>query len=126
MGSKDEDGGIVTGWLVQMLAVLAVIGLIAFEVISIAVSTVSTDDSAREVARAVRDAYRVEQSIAQAERTAREVAETQEVVVTSVGEQDGFLTVEVERQASTLLVHRIGPIEDLATTSAQSRVRWAR
>jgi hypothetical protein len=121
----DERGGIITGWLVQMLAILAVIGLIVYEVVSIMVTSVTADDSAREVARAARDAYRVEQSIEQAEQSALEVAETRDVAVTSVGEDDGFLVVEVERQAPTLLVHRIGPLEELATTNAQSRVRWA-
>ena len=80
----DQHGGVVTGWLVQMLAILAVIGLIIYEVVSIMVSNVSADDSAREVARAARDAYRVEQSIDLAEERAEEVAGTREVVVTSV------------------------------------------
>ena len=125
MRFEEERGGIVTGWLVQMLAILAVIGLIVYEVVSIMVSNVSADDSAREVARAARDAYRVEQSIEAAEVRAEEIATTRDVAVTSLGEEDGYLIVEVERQAPTLLVHRIGPIEDLATTSAESRVRWA-
>jgi uncharacterized membrane protein len=125
MRLREEDGGIVTGWLVQMIAILAVIGLIVYEVVSIMVSNVSADDSAREVARAARDAYRVEQSIDVAQERAEEIAMTRDVSVTLVDEEDGFLVVEVERQAPTLLVHRIGPLEDLATTSAQSRVRLA-
>lgn len=122
---EDERGGIVTGWLIQMVAILAVIGLIAYEIISIMVSNVSADESAREVARAARDAYRVEQSIQQAETTADEVALTRDVTLIAVTEEDGYLLVEVERDAPTLLVHRIGPMEDLATTTASSRVRWA-
>lgn len=118
-----EQGDIILRWLFQILLILGTIGLLAYEVLSIFVTSLSLDDNAREVARAARDAYRAEQSLDRAEQTAQEVADLHGVVVVGVDEEDGELAVRLEKEAPTLVVHRIGPMEDLAVATQTSRVR---
>jgi hypothetical protein len=116
----DERGDILWSWLVRLCLVMAVLSLVTYEVVSVAVSTVALDDRAREVARAARDEYRVERASA----TATEVARTHGAEVTAVTEDGDLLVIELEKQAPTLIVHRLGPLDELTTTTATSRIRW--
>jgi hypothetical protein len=117
-----EQGDIITGWLFRLLAFMAVLVVVGYEVISIGLNVVTLDDNAREVARAARDAYRVEGSLDDAEDAAQEVADLHGVEVVSLVEDGDDLIVSLEKQAPTLLVHRVGPLEDLATATTDSRI----
>lgn len=117
-----ESGGIITGWLFQIVLVVAVLALIAYEALSIGIAAIALDDNAREVARAARDAYRVEGTLAHAEERAREAALPLGVEVVAVEEGDDELVVTLSRDAPTLLVHRIGPLEDLATATKTTTI----
>jgi hypothetical protein len=119
-----ECGGIVGGWLLQMVVILGLIGLVLFEVLSVVVATVSLDDVAREVARATRDEYRVNRSIDAATATAETIASSRDARVTDVVTDDDDLVIGLERDSPTLLVHRIGPLQDLATPSTSARITW--
>ena len=123
-GLDDECGGIIGGWLLQMVVVLGVIGLLLFEVLSVVVATVSLDDVAREVARATRDEYRVERSIDVATATAESIASSRDARITGVVLEDDELVIGLERDAPTLLVHRIGPLQELATPNTSARIAW--
>jgi hypothetical protein len=122
--AMDERGDILWSWLVRLCLVMAVLSLVTYEVVSVAVSTVALDDRAREVARAARDEYRVERSLERASATATEVARTHGAEVTAVTEDGDLLVIELEKQAPTLIVHRLGPLDELTTTTATSRIRW--
>jgi hypothetical protein len=117
-----EAGDIISRWLMQMLATMAVFALIAYEVIAVGVAAVRVDDIAREVARAARDAYRVEQSPDRMQATADDHAQSLGARLVALDEDGGELSVTVEMQARTLLVHRLGPLEDLVTPASTRRV----
>ena len=121
----DESGDIITGWLIQLVIFLAVLAFVAFEAITVVVTNVSLDDTAREVARAARDEYRVARSIEVATATATEVAALREARVVEVTEQDGDLIVELGKDAPTLVIHRIGPLQNLVNVTTSARVAWA-
>lgn len=121
----DESGGIISSWLIQLLVFLAVLSLVAYEVISVLVTSVSLDDTAREVARATRDEYRVARSIEVATATAVEVAAVRDARVLEVTEEDNDLVVRLQRDAPTLVIHRIGPLQDLTKVTTSARVAWA-
>lgn len=121
---SSEAGDVITSWLVQILLVLAVIGLIAYEILSVAITNVSLDDNAREVARAARDAYRGDQSLDETTATAEEVAATHGVTVVGVAVDGDVLVIDLRKRAPTLLVHRVGPLEDVATATTSRRIRW--
>lgn len=121
----DESGGIITGWLIQLVVFLAVVAFVAFEVITVVVTNVSLDDTAREVARAAGGEYRVARSIEVATATATEVAAQRDARVVEVTEQDGDLIVELGKDAPTLVIHRIGPLQNLVNVTTSARVAWA-
>lgn len=117
-----EAGAVLGSWLVQALIVLVVLGTVGYEVISIGLTAVAVDDGSRQVARVARDAYRAsDQSLDLATEAAVEAAATHQAMVTDVSLDGEELTVTLERHAPTLLVHRIGPVADLATRSATGR-----
>ncbi len=119
-----ERGEIITGWLFKMLLTVAVLAFIAYEVISIGVTTVALDDNAREVARAARDAYRSDQSVEAATEAAVAVADLHDAEVVALEDEGDDLVITLQRQAPTLLTHRIGPLEDLTVASVTTRVAW--
>jgi hypothetical protein len=121
-GRDTAQAGAVSNWMVQMLAVLAIVGLVVFETVALAVTAVSVDDAAREVARAARDQYRAEQSLDRTAAVADEVAEVHGATVTSLETNGDELIVTLEKRANTLLAHRIGPLAERVTPSATRRV----
>lgn len=113
----------MTGWLIQLVVIMAVIGLVGHEVISITVTTINLEDDARDVAAAARDAYgRGDRRGAETAATA--VADELGVTLVTLEADDEAVYATVTTQADTLLVHRIGPLEDLTTPTARGRVRY--
>jgi hypothetical protein len=121
---RRQDGGIITGWLIQLVAILAVISLVVHEVVAIGVATVSVDEAARDGARAASAAYRSERSLSSAREAAEGTVSSEATEVVSLTEVDGELVITLHKRARTLLVHRVGPLEGLATPSTTRRIRW--
>jgi len=119
---RDQGGGIVTGWLLRLVATMAVLAVVVFEIGAVVVASVDADDAAGEVARAATVAYRSTGSLVEAETSGQAVADERSVQLRSLEEDGTALVVVVERSAGTLLLHRFGPTEDLATRSATRRV----
>jgi hypothetical protein len=121
----DDSGDIISSWLFQLLIFLAVLSFVAYEAIAVVVTHVGLDDTAREVARAARDEYRVNRSTEVATATAVEVASPRGARVVEVTEDGDDLIVELGRDAPTLVIHRIGPLESLTKVTTSARVAWA-
>ncbi|MBW3658052.1 MAG: hypothetical protein KY457_05400 [Actinobacteria bacterium] len=118
-----EEGGIVTGWLFQLVLVMAVVGVLGHEAISIGVTSVNLEDDARDVAVAAREAYG-RGDLTAAEEAAAGAADRLGVELLGLEVDDDTLVAEVTKQADTFFVHRIGPLEDLTTPTTRGRVRW--
>ncbi|MBW3618703.1 MAG: hypothetical protein KY461_00525 [Actinobacteria bacterium] len=118
-----EHGGIVTGWLFQLLIIMAIIGVLGHEVISIGVTSVNLEDDARDVAVAARDAYG-RGDLDAAKEAAAAAASQLDAELLSLEVDGETLVATVTKQADTFFVHRIGPLEDLTTPTARGRVRW--
>lgn len=115
---RDELGG----FLVQVVLVLAVLGLAGYEAISIGLTSIAVDDASRQVARAARDAYRSsDASLDRATEAAAEAAGVHQAKVTDVALEGEELTVTLTRHASTLLLHRFEATADLVTRTATGR-----
>lgn len=113
--------GEISNWLVQMLVVLAIVGLVVYEAVALGFTAVQVDELAREVARVARDEYRAEESLTRARTVAEETAGDEEATVTRFDADEDSLSVTIEKQANTLVVHRIGPLADRLTPSATRR-----
>ena len=116
-----DQRGAVSNWFVQLLVIVLVVGLIIYEAVALAFTTVRVDDLAREVARTARDEYRSEQSLDGARARAEELAADREATVVRLDTEGDVLTVTIEKQANTLIVHRIPPLADRLTPTATRR-----
>jgi len=123
MGLSDgEEGDIILSWLVRLVLGAAVVGLVVFEAGALGYAHLSADDAAGEVARTGAVAYRASGSLMDARTTAEEVATERDVELVTF-EQDGTeLVVVVEREAGTLVLQRIGALENLVTRAGERRV----
>lgn len=120
----DEHGGLRRNSLVQMVVVLILFGLVVFEVVAVAATAFQVDDRARQVAVAASDAFEIDESVRDARDAAGERAAELDVTVIDVEVTDEEVVVLVQRQAPTLVAHRIGPLRERTVISGRGRSRW--
>jgi len=122
---SDEHGGIISSWLVQLIAIMAVLAFIGYEGVSIAVAHLTLDEDAREVAAAARSAYGGARDVDDAIEAGQATAEEQGIEVLGVIEVEEPLEVvfDLEKQAGTLVVHRIGFLEGMTYARTSRRVQ---
>lgn len=126
-GWRGEAGAASGSWLAQLLVVLVLLAVVGYEAVSIGLTSLSVDEGSRQVARAAAAAYRdTGGSLDAASNVAAEAAVVHDATVTEVVVEGEELTVTLERVAPTLLVHRIGPLADLAVREASGTAVAAR
>jgi type II secretory pathway pseudopilin PulG len=112
-GGRGERGDIVLGWLTRLVVVLAVLGTIAFDGVSLAQARFQAADRATTAANAAADAYKASRDVqtafnaAYATLSPGDTIETQTFTVAA----DGTVTLRLHHQAPTLLVSKIGPLK---------------
>ncbi|MDX1621948.1 MAG: hypothetical protein R3320_13200 [Nitriliruptorales bacterium] len=121
---QDETGGIISSWLLQMVIFLAVIALVGYEAITVAVTSINLSDDAREVARSAARAYRDGQRLPAAQNAAEQTAAEREVRLVDVTHEEDYITVAVKKDADTLFIHQFGLFDDLVEADAESSARW--
>lgn len=112
-------GDIVLGWLVKVTLVLTMLGVCAFDGISVAVTRVRVTDDAAAAANAASDTWQRSGSTdmqAAYDTAAGFAGSRDERVPTSSFhiDPDGTVHLELRGRASTLLLHRLRPIAGLA------------
>lgn len=112
------EAGVASGWFVQLLVVLAILGLIVYEGVALAVASVDVEGAAREVAQEARAEYRAQGSLDRARAVAEEAADTRGAELVVLETDEDALTVTLEKRANTLVVHRIGPLAERLTPTA--------
>lgn len=120
----DERGDIIMGWLGQLLVVMAVIGLLGYELLSIAITTLTLDGDAEQVVDAAADAYDRAESHDDALEAAQAEAEQRGAEVLDLVVGPDQLVVTVSKDTPTLFVHRIPGLEGTADVAATRRSRW--
>lgn len=130
---RRDERGIVVSWLVRVVVGLALVGVVLFDAGSIVVNFFTLDGAADEVALTVStDLATGTPVVPNLECTRRSTAPACEVVfavardkgvriVSAHFDQEGIFHVELRRAAETLIVGRIGAIEDWATATASSQ-----
>jgi hypothetical protein len=128
-----DESGLIVSWLVRIVVVLALVGVVLFDAGAIAVNFFTLDGTADEVALAVSSDIATgaipvpnlectRRSTQPACRAVYEVGRAEDVRIVSASfDQEGVFHVELKRTADTLIVGRIGPIEDWATATATAR-----
>ena len=125
----DDRGDIVLGWLTKVVAVLAVLGILGFDAISLGAARFQAEDHAQHAARAAAESYRHSKDL----QTAYDAAVTEVLEYgDSIDPQtfsvapDGTVTLTLLRVAPTMVIEKIGPARDWArmhsTVSARDTV----
>lgn len=121
---EEETGGIVTGWLVQLVVIMAVIAVVGYEVISVALTALNLDDQARDVALEARDVYRDTKNVDRTTEEAEVVADILGIELVDVEVDDDNVYVRVTNAADTLIIHRISALDNVTHPTARGRARW--
>lgn len=125
---RRDDGGIVLGWLTKLVVVMAVVGVILFDGLSITASRLSIEDhgflAAREASSEWQRSGDVQLAYDSALSTAVDANALNEVPPGSfVAAPDGTVDLDIHREAATLVVHRVGWIADWALVSTHAAAK---
>jgi hypothetical protein len=112
-----DTGAIVLGWLTRVSVALGLIGVIAFDVISLGVTSLSVTDDAQAAARSAASAYAETKNVDRAyEAAADTLAKQNANDVVSAGtfavSPEGRVSLTVEREAVTIVARYIPSIKD--------------
>ncbi len=123
-----DRGDIVMGWLVKVTVVLALIGVVAFDAISIGTTRLSVEDQGNVAARTASENWQRTHDANDALAAASQAATEQNplnVVVPSTFrvDLDGTAHFTMEREASTLVAHYVGPLRRLCLVDAAAEGR---
>lgn len=115
-----DEGGIVTGWLLKLTFALLVLGVLAYDGISVAYTKVATSDDARYIAQGASEAIVLQRAdddtaILAAEDRAQSRGVTLGKKDVVIGD-DGSVRVHVSRTANTLVAYRIGALDRFTRT----------
>jgi hypothetical protein len=113
---QGDRGDIVLGWLTKLVVILGVLGLFAFDGISLAQARFQAADRATTAASAAADDYKLNHDVQKAYNAAFATVsggDTIETKTFAVG-TDGTVTLRLHHEATTLIVQRIGPMKKWA------------
>lgn len=116
---RDDTGSIVFGWLGRLTLTLALIGIIGFEVLSIAVTQVSVADAGTTAADRALTVYSETHDINAAYLSADQYLASQGVTLVkkSFEVSDESVTFDVKKTAPTLLLYRWDRVAGYAEVS---------
>ena len=113
----NDRGDIVLGWLTKVVAVLAVLGVIGFDLISLGTSYFQAEDHANAAARAAADAHRTGSNLQAAYDAAlAEVVEHGDTIDAGsfTVAPDGRVSLTLRRTAPTLIMEKVAPLREMA------------
>ena len=104
-----ERGGIVTGWLLKLIVSIAIVGVVAFEAGAVVVAHVTAESAANDIATEAGFVVGRGGRADDAKDAARAEAAKHGVTLTgfSVTADREFVSVQIEKKAKTLVLHRL-------------------
>jgi hypothetical protein len=125
----DDRGTIIVGWLAKLAIVLTVVGVLGFDMVSVAVTKVGAADDASNAARAGAVAYADSRgNVTTAYAAALAYAEQHDATIDPhdfVVQPDGTVTVKVVKTATTMVLYRSGTTRKWAHVVAEGSGRVA-
>ena len=118
--ARGDRGDIVLGWLTKLTVVLAVLGVVGFDAVALGVGRLQAEDRAQEAARAAVRTWKDTSDVQRAyEAALAEVGVEDTIDPTSFSvAPDGAVTLTVRHTSPTLVVEKVEPVRDWATSSA--------
>ena len=124
MARADGDrGDIVLGWLTRLTVSLAVLGLVGFDGISLAVGHVQTQDHANDAGHAAAAAYASSKDVQVAYDAALQALADDGAAADTVDPAsfdiapDGSVQLHVRHVSTTLLLQKLGPLRHYAVAA---------
>jgi len=112
-GPRDA-GSIVVGWLLKVVLAIVLVGISAFDAISVGTAHLNATDDASTAAIAAADEWHASHNVQAALASAQKaLTNPNDVVVPdslSIA-NDGSVQLRVTRKATTLIMYRIGPLK---------------
>jgi hypothetical protein len=118
-----DSGSIVLGWLLKLAVSLAVLGFGAFDGIALVTADVQATDHAATAASAAADSFRATQDRDTAYKAAVDAVAGEGDTIADKDfsvEPDGTVHLKLHREASTLWLHRVGPLKDYADVTGEA------
>ena len=121
-----DERGVIASWFARIAITTAVVGVILFDAGSIAVNFFGLDSTADDIAVSVSNVERGLSEGATAatlEGEARALAKEADarLVEFEYSEVDNLITLTIKRKADTIIVGRIGFLEDWGKATAESQ-----
>lgn len=116
-----DEGAIVLGWLTKLVVVLAVVGFLAYDVVSIVTATFSTSDRANTLASEAADDVRSYKDINKAYSVIAAEAEADGDTIRPQDfsvESNGEVTLVLRHETTSLWMHRIAPLRHFLQVTA--------
>ncbi|MDP9418353.1 MAG: hypothetical protein M3P48_11130 [Actinomycetota bacterium] len=125
---RDERGDIVLSWLTRVSLVLAVLGVVSFDAISVGATSVMLADQGRTAAREASSAWQATPDARNAYTVAADAATTQnpDNVIDPASftvDRDGTVHLRITREASTLVARRVPPLRRYLTITRTESAR---
>ncbi len=119
-----DSGGIVLGWLTKIVVVAAIVGLVGFDAMAVFAGRMGIIDQGEAAARAASDSWKqhadVQDAYDAASKTASDANLDNTIDPKSFRvDDDGTVHLRVEREVTTLLLHRIGRLREWATVGEE-------
>ena len=121
----DDRGDIILGWLTKLVLVLAVLGILGFDAVSLVQARFQATDRATTAASAAAAEYATSKDVQKAYNAAfattvdNDTIETDTFAVAA----DGTVTLRLHREATTLVVSRIPPLRKYAEAVGEGTAR---
>lgn len=117
-----DERGLILGWFAKLALGFVVLAVVIYDGGSILVNFFTLDSRADEIAIELTTGVTPGSlTLANVEPRAREAARESDARLVSVTVEGNTVRVKIRRRASTLLVGRIGPLEDWARATAEGQ-----
>jgi hypothetical protein len=116
MRVNGDRGDVVLGWLTKLVVVLGLLGLAAFDGISLAQARFQAADHATTAASAAADDYKSNHDLQKAYNAAFATVSGNDTIETKTFQvaTDGTVTLRLHHEATTLILNHIGPLKHWA------------
>ena len=116
MHVREDRGDVVLGWLTKLVVALGLLGLLAFDGISLAQARFQAADRATTAASAAADDYKTSHDLQKAYNAALATVSSNDTIETKTFQvaQDGTVTLRLHHEATTLIVGRISALKHWA------------
>jgi hypothetical protein len=118
---RRDSGSIVIGWLTKLIVIIAVLGVMLFDALSVTAADIGAKDDASQAATVAVSEWRTSHNVQMAYQAALDSLSSDSEQIPArdfVVNSDGSVQLVLQRTVKTLLVHRIGPLKHYAVVTA--------